>query len=789
MATEVDRLLVIYDVNDSDFILSMRRMQQQSEVTNGAIVRQAAKAETAAAAMSSSWVKAGVAVTAAIAAIGMATSRFTDPYRAVRNQLRAIGQESAGAADKLYAAASRSMAQATNFATTVSRIQKATGAGYDTTIRRVETLQKLMQIGGLDAATADGVVTQLSQALQSGVLQGDEFRSLREGAPVELMDAIAKAAGTTRDKLREFSADGKLTSDIVLEAIDSMAQGADRSFANLSVSTAGAMTQIWNSLQLVVGAFDEGAGASDGLNTGLRNLATSLASFREGAQGIGEEVSAWGAAFWALVEAFGGIVQYLPPIMSLGKAVSLIGDAFDLVGGAVSSSSALFEDFFRGALEGLKTLVGSLTGAVSVIANSVNAMIDLVSGGLSSIANQVLEGIEYWINSLLDGVRMLASAVDAITAKLPGYEGTNLAGGVGSVSLGRLSGGTNLASGSIEDSWNSGKAAGEAAVDGAVDSVAGFFQGVKDAYDKRRTEIDQEKQDQVARRKDADISPTSPDGSNTKTTTTTTTGDDKKKGGRGGRGRRQVTAEDILADTEAETAALVAQREALGLSTEAAAALIAKKRMLIEMEQRGIPITDAVRKQVEETANAYGAQVAALEAAQTTQQAFDSAVENLAGGLASVITEGQNLGDVLGNVFKQLANDLITSGLTTLLKNLFSSTAGAGGGGAFGFLSAIFGGARANGGSVMAGNAYVVGEKRPELFVPSVNGTIIPSTDVVNAASSGKGSKTQVQVIPSKLFDVVVKDIADQSSAKASAAVVKALPDQIKSYETNRRKR
>jgi hypothetical protein len=49
---------------------------------------------------------------------------------------------------------------------------------------------------------------------------------------------------------------------------------------------------------------------------------------------------------------------------------------------------------------------------------------------------------------------------------------------------------------------------------------------------------------------------------------------------------------------------------------------------------------------------------------------------------------------------------------------------GGGGGGIFG---AIFGGFRAGGGEVQAGKAYVVGENRPELFVPSTSGRIEPS--------------------------------------------------------------
>jgi phage-related minor tail protein len=66
-------------------------------------------------------------------------------------------------------------------------------------------------------------------------------------------------------------------------------------------------------------------------------------------------------------------------------------------------------------------------------------------------------------------------------------------------------------------------------------------------------------------------------------------------------------------------------------------------------------------------------------------------------------------------------------------------------GGLIDIASSIFGGFRADGGSVTAGKAYVVGERRPELFVPNTSGMILPSTEMA-ASSSNQSINLTVNV-------------------------------------------
>jgi hypothetical protein len=118
---------------------------------------------------------------------------------------------------------------------------------------------------------------------------------------------------------------------------------------------------------------------------------------------------------------------------------------------------------------------------------------------------------------------------------------------------------------------------------------------------------------------------------------------------------------------------------------------------------------------------------------------FSSALED-------AITSGASFSDVLKGVesdlIRMITRLLIVIPLQETLSGLFSGGS-SGGGGIAGLLGGLFGGAKASGGPVQTGKAFLVGEKGPEMFVPSSNGRIIPNgagqsrSSVVNISISG----------------------------------------------------
>ena len=113
------------------------------------------------------------------------------------------------------------------------------------------------------------------------------------------------------------------------------------------------------------------------------------------------------------------------------------------------------------------------------------------------------------------------------------------------------------------------------------------------------------------------------------------------------------------------------------------------------------------------------------------------------------IAAGKNVFQAVGEALKQLVLDLIKAALQALIFRAIISAVpgGAALSGAGSGLNAFFGGFRAGGGPVSSGRAYVVGEDGPEIFSPSVSGSIIPNNSIggfSGRSSFSSGSQRQI---------------------------------------------
>jgi len=161
-------------------------------------------------------------------------------------------------------------------------------------------------------------------------------------------------------------------------------------------------------------------------------------------------------------------------------------------------------------------------------------------------------------------------------------------------------------------------------------------------------------------------------------------------------------------------------------------------------------VTAEQRVQIDALADAYAKSKVAAEAAHSPLRAFareardvDKALQDATlGGIRSfedalvdIVTGTESVADA----FKKMASAIIADLARIAIRQAITGPiAAALGGGSGGFnLGSLFGGARAAGGPVEAGRAYVVGEKRPELFVPNRSGMILP-----RVATAGGGGST-----------------------------------------------
>lgn len=144
-------------------------------------------------------------------------------------------------------------------------------------LRITESVGKAMALSGADTGTANGVVRQLAQSFASGVLRGDEFNSMMEGAP-RLAQAFADGLGVPVGALRAMAAQGELTTDKLQAALLKQSQTIDSEFSHLPLTVSRATTQLKNSLQSLVGDSDNASDASRSVAESISGLAETMRS-------------------------------------------------------------------------------------------------------------------------------------------------------------------------------------------------------------------------------------------------------------------------------------------------------------------------------------------------------------------------------------------------------------------------------------------------------------------------------------------------------------------------------
>lgn len=150
--------------------------------------------------------------------------------------------------DKIYRASQRSLSSYNDTASSVAKLNLLAGdafASNDEAIRFSELMNKSFSVSGAGNQEKSAGMHQLTQAMASGRLQGDEFTSITENAPL-LAKAIADSVGKSMGELKEMSSDGEITADIIKTALFNAADDIENKFSKMPLTFADAMTVFKN---------------------------------------------------------------------------------------------------------------------------------------------------------------------------------------------------------------------------------------------------------------------------------------------------------------------------------------------------------------------------------------------------------------------------------------------------------------------------------------------------------------------------------------------------------------
>lgn len=143
-----------------------------------------------------------------------------------------------------------------------------------------DTVAKSIAISGGSAASAEAALIQFSQALASNVLRGEELNSVMEQAP-GLAKAIAQGMGITVGQLRSVAAEGKITGDVLVDALTKAKISVDDLFSKTDFTISQSFTQLSNEVTKFVGEAGKGSGAASALGDSIGFLANNLSTIAD----------------------------------------------------------------------------------------------------------------------------------------------------------------------------------------------------------------------------------------------------------------------------------------------------------------------------------------------------------------------------------------------------------------------------------------------------------------------------------------------------------------------------
>lgn len=354
---------------------------------------------------------------------------MTDQYTSTQARIAMINdglQTNAELNDKILASANRARASYTDTAAVVAKLGITASSAFknnDEMIRFSELMSKNFKVAGASAQEQTSAMYQLTQAMAAGKLQGDEFRSILENAPL-LAQAIAKQMGKPMGELKEMSSQGLITSDIIKSALFNSADQIESRFKKMPMTIAEAGTRVWNELnQSLQPTFQA-------ISQGLNYMATNWSTIEPIIVGLTAAVAiftvatlAQAAATWLAVEANRALIVTMlsNPLLWIAVIVGiLIGFIYKWVkanGGLETSLMILWDVALRvwdGMKIGAATAVSGALNAWDGFMIGIQAVVTGIQNVFGAMKVNVLMSIQGMVNGAIDLINGMISAVNNI---------------------------------------------------------------------------------------------------------------------------------------------------------------------------------------------------------------------------------------------------------------------------------------------------------------------------------------------------------------------------------------
>lgn len=161
-----------------------------------------------------------------------------------------------------------------NLYSRIAQSLRSVGYASEDVAKVTETVATSLKLSGASTEEASSVITQLSQALGSGVLRGEEFNSIMENGG-RLAKMLADGLGTTVGGLRNMANNGQLTTDKLIPILTNVEQ-LRKEFETLPATVSGSAQKVQNAFMAWVGGANQASGASATLAGTLDSVAENM---------------------------------------------------------------------------------------------------------------------------------------------------------------------------------------------------------------------------------------------------------------------------------------------------------------------------------------------------------------------------------------------------------------------------------------------------------------------------------------------------------------------------------
>lgn len=372
--------------------------------------------------------KTGVtALVASMATLGVSAGSIintADEYMGLTARIKIATQETGNFAQAMAGIHQVAISTNSNLDNTANLFSRLNQVGQEmgmTTQQALDltkTITQAIQIGGGSAEASEAAIQQFIQAMQGGVLRGEEFNSIMEnGYP--LAETLAKGLGRTTGELRKMAENGELTSERVIKAISSQAKQVQATYDQMPTTVGDALQRIATQWKILIGEFDQANGGSSA-------VAQFLVKFADGLGELETLLKDVGSGFvWV-----NNKLQNINP-ETLHSLKSAVTESYQMVKTLISSLADVGDtviDAFNSALHAILPLNGAIDNGTDSVTGFQKALnvVRLVLGALSD----GVSSINILFKLFAGGVQTITASVTQLHAKLMGVFNEELANAI-----------------------------------------------------------------------------------------------------------------------------------------------------------------------------------------------------------------------------------------------------------------------------------------------------------------------------------------------------------------------